>query len=338
VVIPRCRETVRRSRGLKCRYVYSLGLEGAHSVLLSVLETRDGDRPCVAQVVEASGELIEACVKNLPAHVTFPMRGRTVGAEAAEVLSVRVGVEAAQQRSPRDLVVRLRRQREPADARQIGNMLFTSSVVLARWILAHAHKFRGRRVLELGSGLGLAGIAAARVSSECTLTDLPQFVPNLRYNIQMNADFIECGSMCTTSAQPLDWLCEDEAIDTSPRCLAGHRQPHIIIGADVVHERWMADSLCRILKRNLAPQGTAYIMNPEAKARAGVEEFCRNLLESGFQFTVDTISEASLVVGHEQECNDVRQELYVIKRIVSDGTELVTDAQHLRENETIVQT
>lgn len=65
---------------------------------------------------------------------------------------------------------------------------------------------------------------------------------------------------------------------------------------------------------------------------------CRNLLESGFQFTVDTISEASLVVGHEQECNDVRQELYVIKRIVSDGTELVTDAQHLRENETIVQT
>lgn len=84
-----------------------------------------------------------------------------------------------------------------------------------------------------GCSFQAAGIAAARVSSECTLTDLPQFVPNLRYNIQMNADFIECGSMCTTSAQPLDWLCEDEAIDTSPRCLAGHRQPHIIIGADV---------------------------------------------------------------------------------------------------------
>lgn len=33
--------------------------------------------------------------------------GWQVGAEAAEVLSVRVGVEAAQQRSPRDLVVRL---------------------------------------------------------------------------------------------------------------------------------------------------------------------------------------------------------------------------------------
>lgn len=90
-----------------------------------------------------------SCVANLPPGCAgFPMRGRRVGM-AAEALTVPLGVL--------NLTVTLRRQREPADRRAIPNMLFTSSIVLARWIVRHAELFQHKRVLELGAGLGLAG-------------------------------------------------------------------------------------------------------------------------------------------------------------------------------------
>ena len=48
---------------------------------------------------------------------------------------------------------------------------------------------RRARVLELGSGTGLLGIAAAAIYPEATyhLTDLPEIVPNLEFNISANA-------------------------------------------------------------------------------------------------------------------------------------------------------
>lgn len=89
------------------------------------------------------------CVANLPAGCAgFPMRGRRVGM-AAEALTVSLEVL--------NLTVTLRRQREASDRRTIPNMLFTSSVLLARWIVRHEELFQHKRVLELGAGLGLAG-------------------------------------------------------------------------------------------------------------------------------------------------------------------------------------
>ena len=74
------------------------------------------------------------------------MRGRRVGM-AAEALTVSLEVL--------NLTVTLRRQREASDRRTIPNMLFTSSVLLARWIVRHEELFQHKRVLELGAGLGL---------------------------------------------------------------------------------------------------------------------------------------------------------------------------------------
>lgn len=65
---------------------------------------------------------------------------------------------------------------------------------------------RRLRILELGAGTGLAGIAAAalyRNSVEVHMTDLPEIVPNLRANVAQNSSLL--GDGAHVSADVLDW-------------------------------------------------------------------------------------------------------------------------------------
>jgi predicted nicotinamide N-methyase len=45
-------------------------------------------------------------------------------------------------------------------------------IALARWILDHPERFTGRCVLDLGSGSGVSGIAAARAGARVVLNDV----------------------------------------------------------------------------------------------------------------------------------------------------------------------
>eukprot|EP01137_Pigoraptor_chileana_P018034 Opistho-2@76929 len=52
----------------------------------------------------------------------------------------------------------------------LGCALWDGGVILARWIYDNPTEFRGKTVLELGSGCGLAGILCARYADHVTLT------------------------------------------------------------------------------------------------------------------------------------------------------------------------
>lgn len=109
-------------------------------------------------------------------------------------------------------------------ADNLGLKTWASSFLLAKR-LGISKLPLGSRALELGSGTGLVGIAAAVVlGANVTLTDLPEIVPNLSHNVSLNSSNPHLPpSVGSMSVQVLDWtnqpIPEDEG-DKYPLVLA----------------------------------------------------------------------------------------------------------------------
>ncbi|XAR73868.1 hypothetical protein NMG60_11007985 [Bertholletia excelsa] len=99
---------------------------------------------------------------------------------------------------------------------------------------------RRLRILELGAGTGLVGIAAAAtLCADVTLTDLPHVLPNLHFNADANSEVVaKNGGSVVVAA--LSWGSDDdmEAIG---------REYDLILGSDVVYHDHLYDPLLRTL-------------------------------------------------------------------------------------------
>ncbi|HEX3292891.1 MAG TPA: 50S ribosomal protein L11 methyltransferase [Solirubrobacterales bacterium] len=115
-------------------------------------------------------------------------------------------------------------------------MLWRSSVALAREL--EGLDLQGRRVVELGCGLGLPSIAAARAGAEVLATDAePEAVEATLRNAEENHVQIE--------AITADWSDPDELVTRGPFDLA--------VAADILYERQGVAALLSLLPR-LAPE------------------------------------------------------------------------------------
>lgn len=122
--------------------------------------------------------------------------------------------------------------------------IWPSSLVLARRLLTEDG--RGRRLLELGCGLGVTALVAARIGFDVVASDY--FEPALqfvRHNAQRNA------------APPLatrlfDWR---ELPD-------GLGRFDLVVAADVLYERGNAALVAGTIVRLLAPEGLAIVADP----------------------------------------------------------------------------
>lgn len=96
------------------------------------------------------------------------------------------------------------------------------------------------RILELGSGTGLVGIAAAAIlGANVTVTDLLHVIPNLQFNAELNSKVWapHCGKL---DVAPLKW---GEADDMD----AIGREFDLILGSDVVYHDHLYEPLLRTL-------------------------------------------------------------------------------------------
>lgn len=186
----------------------------------------------------------------------------------------------------------------------LGCALWDGGVILTRWIYAHLEIFADASVLELGAGVALPGILAARVARSVVLTDYMQsLVDNISYNVYLNSyldaedeaklqaaeapggDGAAQGlderalqrlryrkhiGACATAAL-LDWeQCDDVAIEPVD----------IIIGAELTYSLLNVAALVRVVSRFLKPDGVFYeILSTD---RDGVGEFVRQITEAGF--------------------------------------------------------
>jgi predicted nicotinamide N-methyase len=126
--------------------------------------------------------------------------------------------------------------------------VWTSGTALAEEVARH--RLGGRRVLELGCGLGLPSVAAARQGASVTATDVsPEAVVYTAHNLALND--------LEGEARAADWADLEGEWD-------------LVMAADVLYRRDHIDPLLRALPRLLAPGGSVWIAD---SGRAGCRDF-----------------------------------------------------------------
>ncbi|WVZ66401.1 hypothetical protein U9M48_015621 [Paspalum notatum var. saurae] len=102
-------------------------------------------------------------------------------------------------------------------------------------------------VLELGSGTGAAGLAlAAALPARAVLSDLPDALPNLRHNADLNAPLL-AGAGAAASVVPLPW--GDAAAMEEVAAAASEAAPFdLVVASDVVYYEALVDPLIETLR------------------------------------------------------------------------------------------
>lgn len=196
----------------------------------------------------------------------------------------------------------------------VGMALWPAAAVLGRWIVGHQAWFEGRRVLEIGAGMGLSGLVAALFARETVLSDFNREVlRNLRGNVALNLEVVPnamrvahldwdtlggesgaggspgeaagCGPEPEVPARPLDSLNDS---------LEDRGSFDIVIGSDMVcHDSDGAGTarvLRAFLRRSRSAVGVFLLAPPET--RWGVAAFRGHLEAAGFnvaQATIDPV-------------------------------------------------
>jgi len=135
--------------------------------------------------------------------------------------------------------------------------VWESAVVLAEEIASLEPA--GRSLLELGCGLGLPAIVAARRGFRATATDYEEpALEGVRYNAERNG----AGRLAATL---LDWR----------RIPDGFGDFDVVVAADVLYERHHAVALASVIARTLAAGGLALVADPGRARAAEFEPACR---------------------------------------------------------------
>jgi predicted nicotinamide N-methyase len=149
--------------------------------------------------------------------------------------------------------------------------LWVSSVALAGHLTGLT---AGTRVLELGCGLGLAGIAAARAGATVTLTDIdPDALLFAAENAALN---LEPAQRERVTITPMDW-----------RAPVPQTRYDLVIGADIVYERRFFDPLLALLPCVTAPGGAVLLAEP---GRAVGMDFFTQARAAGWRVSTSRLS------------------------------------------------
>ena len=142
------------------------------------------------------------------------------------------------------------------------------------------------RILELGAGTGLVGIAAAALFSvHVHLTDLPVILPNLHANTSKNAELISGDYSGEMSSGVLDW--SDLPLEDEQNSL---QKTEIILAADPLysplHPGWLVNAIERFLQNGEMARVVVELPLREAYIPE-VEIFKKKMKSRGFNLLVD---------------------------------------------------
>ena len=162
--------------------------------------------------------------------------------------------------------------------------VWTAAIVLAQWMSRSkafaAHLAPTSGLLELGSGLGVPGLLAAKMGWKVTLSD---FVPHVIDNLEASISLNDVGA-CARAVR-LNWAEEagvlgpcsndlwyagkcpggahggSDAVDGKHYLeLEDDEQFEVIIGADICYEEDHPNLLDKVLRRRLSPEGRVFFL------------------------------------------------------------------------------
>jgi predicted nicotinamide N-methyase len=144
--------------------------------------------------------------------------------------------------------------------------IWESSVVLADF-MARVPADPGQRILELGAGLGVAGIAAAGFGHRVTITDYDDEILDFS---RVSAAVNGCEGVLQ---QRLDWL-EPEKLGVFD----------IIIGSEILFNPRFFIPLLNVLEMYLAPNGVVYLAHDRRrKSLGGFLKLCADSYDISMQ-------------------------------------------------------
>ncbi len=157
----------------------------------------------------------------------------------------------------------------PKNVRESGDRISfwwgvtTASINLTRRIL-DGDDLTGKKVLELGCGLGLSGIGALIKGADVTFSDyVPEALECTARNVTMNA----------LDSNKAEFLSLDWEIPVKVP------QFDLIIGAEIIYDYFFHSSLIRLMEQALIPGGRFLLAD---RKRLVVERFVGRLLSRGF--------------------------------------------------------
>ena len=166
-----------------------------------------------------------------------------------------------------------------------GFLLWESAVALASWLAEHPQQVAGKRVLELGAGVGLAGLMAQHLGAEVWQTDHRDDVlllaqENARQNcIPLPHQFIA------------DWRNWDHTSTYD-----------LILGADILYERAMHRHLAPIFHTNLAANSALVLADP---SRPQALELIAALEDQGWHVDIEMRTIALPLLNRDNKAVDV---------------------------------
>ena len=144
--------------------------------------------------------------------------------------------------------------------------LWPSGVALAGKITCDPRIVRGRRVLELGCGLGVTAVAALKAGADLLVTD---YSPEALTLCALNA--LDQAGVVPRSLR-VNWR------DLSSPLHAGEAFP-IVLAADVLYERRDVEPLLALVDRVVATGGKLWLAEPGRPAAA---QFLESILAGGW--------------------------------------------------------
>jgi methyltransferase-like protein 23 len=155
-----------------------------------------------------------------------------------------------------------------------GLMLWESALALSQWIISQPDILDGVAVLELGAGVGLAGMVAASRGARVTQTDHdPRALTLARDNAALNG------------VGPLDVRLGDWNAWDLPDRFA------LILGADIVYDAADHGAILDVVARALAPGGRVVLADP---GRARQAAFIEAAERAGWQVDASPVRVADL--------------------------------------------